>query len=136
MAEKKKVEREFVEVSTGKTGKRPAVVTAANKKSATGKRVAAVILWVLALAAEVGAILMLNGQTAEELRQLREKQALHRRQLEENRQKALDKKKQTRRYVNLGKMVEGMIPGADRQSEDEILDYLEKHLPFSGKPIP
>jgi hypothetical protein len=33
-------------------------------------------------------------------------------------------------------MVEGMIPGADRQSEDEILDYLEKHLPFSGKPIP
>ena len=65
-------------------------------------------------------------QTAEELRQLREKQALHRRQLEENRQKALDKKKQTRRYVNLGKMVEGMIPGADRQSEDEILDYLGK----------
>ena len=36
MAEKKKVEREFVEVSTGKTGSRPAVVTAANKKSATG----------------------------------------------------------------------------------------------------
>jgi phenylacetate-coenzyme A ligase PaaK-like adenylate-forming protein len=61
LAEKKKVEREFVEASTGKTGKRPAVVTAANKKSATGKRVAAVILWVLALAAEVGAILMLNG---------------------------------------------------------------------------
>lgn len=61
MAEKKKVEREFVEASTGKTGKGPAVVTAANKKSATGKRVAAVILWVLALAAEVGAILMLNG---------------------------------------------------------------------------
>ena len=61
MAEKKKVEREFVGASTGKTGKRPAVVTAANKKSATGKRVAAVILWVLALAAEVCAILMLNG---------------------------------------------------------------------------
>lgn len=62
MAEKKKVEREFVEASTGKTGKGPAVVTAANKKSATGKRVAAVILWVLALAAEVCAILMLNGR--------------------------------------------------------------------------
>ena len=62
MAEKKKVEREFVEVSTGKTGSRPAVVTAANKKSAAGKRIAAVILWVLALAAEVGAILMLNGR--------------------------------------------------------------------------
>ena len=50
-----------MEASTGKVGKRPAVVTAANKKSATGKRVAAVILWVLALAAEVCAILMLNG---------------------------------------------------------------------------
>ena len=48
----------------------------------------------------------------------------------------MDKKKQTQRYVNLGKMVEGMIPDADRQSEDEILGYLEKHLPFSGKPIP
>ena len=31
-------------------------------------------------------------QTAEELRQLREKQALHRRQLEENRQKAWTKR--------------------------------------------
>ena len=59
---KKKVEREFVEVSSGKTGSRRAVVTAANKKRATGKRIAAVILWVLALAAEVGAILMLNGR--------------------------------------------------------------------------
>ena len=46
----------------GKIKDRPAVVTAANKKSATGKRIAAVILWVLALAAEVGAILMLNGR--------------------------------------------------------------------------
>ena len=62
MAEKKKVERAFVEVSPGTTDRRPAVVTAANKKSATGKRIAAVILWVLALAAEVGAILMLNGR--------------------------------------------------------------------------
>ena len=62
MAEKKNVKREFVEASTGKTGSRPAVVTAANKKSATTKRIVAVVLWVLALAAEVGAILMLNGR--------------------------------------------------------------------------
>ena len=61
MAEKKNVKREFVEASTGKTGSRPAVVTAANKKSATTKRIVAVVLWVLALAAEVGAILILNG---------------------------------------------------------------------------
>ena len=62
MAEKKNVKREFVEASTGKTGSRPAVVTAANKKGATTKRIVAVVLWVLALAAEVGAILMLNGR--------------------------------------------------------------------------
>lgn len=54
MAEKKNVKREFVEASTGKTGSRPAVVTAANKKSATTKRIVAVVLWVLALAAEGG----------------------------------------------------------------------------------
>ena len=50
-----------MEASTGKTGSRPAVVTAANKKSATTERIVAVVLWVLALAAEVGAILILNG---------------------------------------------------------------------------
>lgn len=62
MAEKKKVKREFVDASTGKTTKRTtAVVSAANKSSATTKRIFSVILWIVALAAEVGAILMLNG---------------------------------------------------------------------------
>ena len=62
MAERKKVKREFVDASTGKTTKRTtAVVSAANKSSATTKRIFSVILWIVALAAEVGAILMLNG---------------------------------------------------------------------------
>lgn len=59
---KKTVKREFVDASTGTTKKRTtAVVSAANKSSATTKRIFSVILWVVALLAEVGAILMLNG---------------------------------------------------------------------------
>ena len=62
MAEKKKVKREFVDASTGETKKRTtAVVSAADKSSATTKRIFSVILWLLALAAEIGAILILNG---------------------------------------------------------------------------
>lgn len=61
MAEKKKVEREFVKASSGEKSSTPtAVVSAANKSSATTKRILAVILWVVALAAEAAAILILN----------------------------------------------------------------------------
>lgn len=41
-----------------------------------------------------------------ELEELKKKQALHRQQLEENRNRALAKKKQTKRLVILGQMVE------------------------------
>ncbi len=62
MAEKKKVKREFVDASTGETKKRTtAVVSAANKSSATTKRIFSVILWIVALVAEIGAILIING---------------------------------------------------------------------------
>lgn len=62
MAKKKTVKREFVDASTGETKKRTtAVVSAANKSSATTKRIFSVILWIVALLAEVGAILILNG---------------------------------------------------------------------------
>ncbi|MBR3762690.1 MAG: hypothetical protein IKK59_08135 [Lachnospiraceae bacterium] len=62
MATKKKVKREFVDASTGETRKRTtAVVSAANKSSATTKRILSVILWIAALASEIGAILILNG---------------------------------------------------------------------------
>ena len=45
----------------------------------------------------------------EEIEQLKAEQALHRKQLEENRQRALAKQKQTRRLVSLGKMVEKLL---------------------------
>ncbi len=62
MATKKKVKREFVDASTGETKKRTtAVVSAANKSSAATKRILSVILWIAALASEIGAILILNG---------------------------------------------------------------------------
>ena len=62
MATKKKVKREFVDASTGETRKRTtAEVSAANKISATTKRSLSVILWIAALASEIGAILILNG---------------------------------------------------------------------------
>ncbi len=62
MAAKKKVKREFVDASSGKTSKRTtAVVSAANKSSAATKRIFCAILWVIALASEIGSILILNG---------------------------------------------------------------------------
>lgn len=62
MAQKKKVERKIVSANSGETVKRSrAVVSAADKSSATTKRILSVILWIAALAAEVGAILILNG---------------------------------------------------------------------------
>ncbi len=62
MAEKKRIQREFVDASTGTKKKRTtAVVSAADKSSATTKRILSILLWIVALAAEIGAILILNG---------------------------------------------------------------------------
>ena len=57
----------------------------------------------------------------EEIEQLKAEQALHRKQLEENRQRALSKQKQTRRLVSLGKMVEKLLP-------DDIANLPEERL--------
>lgn len=62
MAEKK--ERQVISASSGAnvTGKaKQAVVSAENKSKATNKRLVAIILWVLGLAAEIAAILLING---------------------------------------------------------------------------
>ena len=60
-----------------------------------------------------------------EIEQLKAEQALHRKQLEENRQRALAKQKQTRRLVSLGKMVEKLLPDdIANLPEDEILEIL------------
>ena len=62
MTDKKIVERKIVSANTGTEKKRTtAVVSAANKSSATTKRITSVILQVAALATEIGAILILNG---------------------------------------------------------------------------
>ena len=68
-----------------------------------------------------------------EIEQLKAEQALHRKQLEENRQRALAKQKQTRRLVSLGKMVEKLLPDdIANLPEDEILEILKNQL--SSKP--
>ena len=65
----------------------------------------------------------------EEIEQLKAEQALHRKQLEENRQRALAKQKQTRRLVSLGKMVEKLLPDdIANLPEDEILEILKNQL--------
>ena len=70
----------------------------------------------------------------EEIEQLKAKQALHRKQLEENRQRALAKQKQTRRLVSLGKLVEKLLPDdIANLPEDEILEILKNQL--SSKPF-
>lgn len=69
-----------------------------------------------------------------EIEQLKAEQALHRKQLEENRQRALAKQKQTRRLVSLGKMVEKLLPDdIANLPEDEILEILKTQL--SSKPF-
>jgi len=69
-----------------------------------------------------------------EIEQLKAEQALHRKQLEENHQRALAKQKQTRRLVSLGKMVEKLLPDdIANLPEDEILEILKNQL--SSKPF-
>ena len=63
-----------------------------------------------------------------ELDELKAKQSLHRRQLEENRKRALAKKNQTKRFVSIGKMVESILPDADNLSEDEIQKILSERV--------
>ena len=65
----------------------------------------------------------------EEIEQLKAEQALHRKQLEENRQRALAKRKQTKHLVTLGKIVEGLLPeDAACLTEDEIRDILAQRI--------
>lgn len=70
-----------------------------------------------------------------ELDELKAKQSLHRRQLEENRKRALAKKNQTKRFVSIGKMVESILPDADNLSEDEIQKILSERLNMKKQTI-
>ena len=65
----------------------------------------------------------------EEIEQLKSEQALHRKQLEENRQRALAKRNQTKHLVTLGKIVQDLLP-ADVAclTEEEIRDILTQRI--------
>lgn len=64
-----------------------------------------------------------------EIEQLKAEQALHRKQLEENRQRALANRNQTKHLVTLGKIVEGLLPeDAACLTEDEIRDILAQRI--------
>ena len=68
-----------------------------------------------------------------EIEQLKAEQALHRKQLEENRQRALAKRNQTKHLVTLGKIVEGLLPeDAACLTEDEIRDILAQRINSSN----
>ena len=64
-----------------------------------------------------------------ELNQLKTEQALHRQQLEENRQRALSKRNQTKYLVTLGKIVKELLPADTTiQTKDELLELLKSKL--------
>lgn len=64
-----------------------------------------------------------------EIEQLKAEQALHRKQLEENRQRALANRNQTKHLVTLGKIVEELLPeDAACLTEDEIRDILAQRI--------
>ena len=65
----------------------------------------------------------------EEINQQKADPAPHRKQLEENRQRALAKRNQTKHLVTLGKIVDKLLPeDAAYQSEDDILEMLKDKL--------
>lgn len=68
-------------------------------------------------------------QQFHEIEELKAQQALHRRQLEENRRRALEKRRTTGRFVQLGKLLEEVIPDAAARSEDELRDILSRKFP-------
>ena len=67
-------------------------------------------------------------QLKTEFDQLKASQALHRRQLEENRQIALQKRRYTKRLVTLGKAVEEFLPDSSSLTEIEIRNILAQRL--------
>ena len=67
-------------------------------------------------------------QQLAEIEQLKAKQVLHRQQLAENRQRALEKKNYTKRLVDIGKMVLEFLPDASTMNEAEITPDIEKRF--------
>ena len=63
-----------------------------------------------------------------EIEQLKAEQALHRKQLEENRQRALAKRNQTKHLVTLGKIVDKLLPEDAAYQSEDILEMLKDKL--------
>lgn len=67
-------------------------------------------------------------QQFDEIEQLKQTQELHRKQLQENRALALKKRRETKYFVSLGKIVADLILDAACQTEDEIREMLKSKL--------
>ena len=62
--------------------------------------------------------------TGQEIQQLQMLQQKHREQIKENRQKTLDRKNRTHRLIVRGAIAEGVVPDADKMTDEEFQQFL------------
>ncbi len=62
--------------------------------------------------------------TEQEIQQLQMLQQKHREQIKENRQKTLDRKNRTHRLIVRGAIAEGVVPDADKMTDEEFQQFL------------
>lgn len=67
-------------------------------------------------------------QQYEEIQQLKKLQVQHRAQLQENRERAKQKRKETGRMVQIGKIVTELLPEVSWQSDEELYETLKRCL--------
>ena len=62
--------------------------------------------------------------TEQEIQQLQMLQQKHREQIKENRKKTLDRKNRTHRLIVRGAIAEGVVPDADKMTDEEFQQFL------------
>ncbi len=62
--------------------------------------------------------------TEQEIQQLQMLQQKHREQIKENRQKTLNRKNRTHRLIVRGAIAEGVVPDADKMTDEEFQHFL------------
>lgn len=62
--------------------------------------------------------------TEQEIQQLQMLQQKHREQIKENRQKTLNRKNRTHRLIVRGAIAEGVVPDADKMTDEEFQQFL------------
>lgn len=62
--------------------------------------------------------------TEQEIQQLQMLQQKHREQIKENRQKTLNRKNRTHRLIVRGVIAEGVVPDADKMTDEEFQQFL------------